>query len=299
MIVIIHKFFGNEIGKMLYCINDKYDELQEIRLRVGQGLSVIINSKEYYINESGVSDIPYVVSKTDINNTLQKMSNYSFYAIEEQLKNGFFTISGGHRIGVTGEVVVENNSIKTIKNINSMNVRVSHQIKGCADKIYKNIFNNGVVKNLLIVSPPNSGKTTLLRDVVRLISDNGINTVVVDERSEIASAYEGIPQNDVGKRTDVYDNCPKHIGMQLALRSMSPKVIVVDEIGSKEDIESIEDIMSCGVKVFATIHARSIDELTKKNIGKLLSEFELIVLLDNKKIVGLYDGEFNKIGVVV
>ena len=189
-----------------------------------------------------------------------------------------------------GQAVMDNKSIKSVKHISFINIRIAHQIKGCANEVLPYIYNDERVLHTLIISPPGGGKTTLLRDMVRCISDGngickGMNVGVVDERSEIAACYMGVPQNDVGIRTDILDACPKAEGMLMMLRSMNPKVIAVDEIGGREDIDVISYVINSGCSILATVHGYSIDDIrTKPVLRKLVDEkaFERYIVLDGR-----------------
>lgn len=293
------KIFSIKLRTMLSKIDLDYEKLQEIRLRVNAPLLVIYDNSEYYLTTqselSHVDKDAYVISKNEIRETMEFISNYSLYAFEEEIKQGFITITGGHRVGITGKAVLEDNKIKSIKHISFINIRLSHQIKGCADKVIPYITDRlNECYHTLIISPPRCGKTTLLRDVIRQLSDGcdkrpGITVGVVDERSEIGACYMGIPQNELGIRTDVLDCCPKAKGMLMLIRSMSPRVIAVDEVGSGEDIDAIEYVMNCGCKLIATVHGNSIDDIRNKPIlGKLVREklFERYILLNNQGEVG-------------
>lgn len=202
---------------------------------------------------------------------------------------------GGNRVGVVGSAVIENGQVININYISSLNFRIARQQIGCSNKIIEDIIDikNNTIHNTLIVSPPGCGKTTLLRDVIRSIS-NGINVFgfkgktvgVVDERGEIAAMYKGIPQNDVGIRTDVVDNMPKPEAMRMLVRSMAPDVIACDEIGGKEDVDAIDYAVCSGVKGIFTAHGKDIEEISKNpQISKLLEKniFERIILLNPKK----------------
>ncbi|MFV0344152.1 MAG: stage III sporulation protein AA [Anaerocolumna sp.] len=294
------KIFSLNLRTILTRLNINYELLQEIRLRINAPLLVIYDNKEYYVTASSElrekSVELYIITKNEIKETMEYISNYSLYAFEEELKQGFITITGGHRIGIAGKAVLEENRIKSIKHISFINIRLSHQIKGCADKVLPYIMNkrNTDCFHTLIISPPRCGKTTLLRDVIRQLSDGGkdrqgLSIGVVDERSEIGACYMGTPQNDLGIRTDVLDCCPKAKGMLMLIRSMSPRIIAVDEVGSVEDIEAIEYVMNCGCKLIATVHGNSIDDIKNKPIlGKLVKEklFERYIVLNNQDSVG-------------
>lgn len=306
------KIFSLNLRNILSKLNLDYELLQEIRLRTNSPLLVIYDNKEYYVTSSSMlsennQDV-YMITKNEIRETMEYISNYSLYAFEEELKQGFITITGGHRVGIAGKAVLEDNRVKSIKHISFINIRLSHQVKGCADKVLPYIISeDNDCYHTLIISPPRCGKTTLLRDVIRQLSNGsnerpGLTVGVVDERSEIGACYMGIPQNDLGIRTDVLDCCPKAKGMLMLIRSMSPRIIAVDEVGSIEDIEAIEYAMNCGCKLIATVHGNSIDDIKNKPIlGKLVKEkmFERYILLNNSQGVGhieeIYDERGTKI----
>lgn len=294
------KIFSVKLRTILSRVNFNYDLLQEIRLRVNSPLIVIYDNKEFFVTDNSELMIrdtnAYIITKNEIRETMEYISNYSLYAFEEEMKQGFITITGGHRIGIVGKVVLEENKIKSMKHISFLNIRLSHQVKGCADKVIPYITDEAGENcyHTLIISPPRCGKTTLLRDVIRQLSDGnesrrGITIGVVDERSEIGACYMGIPQNELGIRTDVLDCCPKAKGMLMLIRSMSPRVIAVDEVGSGEDIDAIEYVMNCGCKLIATVHGNSIEDIRNKPIlGKLVREklFERYIILNNRNGVG-------------
>lgn len=277
--------------------------LQEIRMRTGRPLIVIYKGMSYFAKTDGKLSIGegsfIIVDNKMLAETLQVFSAYSFYAFEEEIRQGFLTIPGGHRVGICGKAVMENGSVKTIKDISSINIRIAHQVKGCADNLLNSMFADNGFCNTLIVSSPGGGKTTLLRDLIRQISDgtkeyNGMNVAVVDERSEIAACYRGVPQNDIGIRTDVLDSCPKYEGMMMMLRSMAPDIIAVDEIGRKEDYEALMQAVFSGVKIIATVHGNSYEDILNKPVlAKLIKErvFERIVVLKNREIEKILDAE--------
>lgn len=298
------KIFSIRLRTLLSKVVMNYDLLQEIRLRADAPLIVRYDNKEYFISvdsyltnrEQGA----YVITKAEVKETMEFISNYSLYAFEEELKQGFITIIGGHRIGIAGKVVLEEGKIKSMKYISFINIRLSHQVKGCADSILPYVVRNNSIYHTLIISPPGCGKTTLLRDLIRQLSNGekgnesskarpGMQIGVVDERSEIAACYMGIPQNELGIRTDVLDCCPKAKGMMLLIRSMSPAIIAVDEIGLAEDIEAIHYAMGCGCKMIATVHGGTIDEVKEKPmLGDLIKKhvFERYIILSNQERVG-------------
>jgi len=289
----------NEVRNMVFQENIRFDYLQEIRLRVNSPIILFDNNKEQILQLNGTERI--------ISETLDYVSNYSLYAYENELKQGFITIEGGHRVGMAGQVLIENGRIKNLKYISSLNIRVSHEIVGCADKLFPYITHNQQMHHTLIISPPCCGKTTLLRDMIRQISDGneyakGCTVGVVDERSELAGCYQGVPQNQMGMRTDVLDGCPKAEGMLMLVRSMSPQVIAVDEIGAPEEVQAIKYAMHCGCKMIATVHGESLEEIKRKPLlEQMMREqcFERYVVLSNRKrvgeIAGIYDASHNRL----
>ncbi len=307
------KIFSLKLRTVLGKLQIDFNNLQEIRLRMNSPLLVIYDNKEYFITEEAkIVNAPsqgIQITKNEIRETMEYISNYSLYAFEEEIKQGFITISGGHRIGLAGKIIVEDDGIKGMKHISFINIRLAHQVKGCADPVLPFIVNekaNGIFHTLLI-SPPRCGKTTMLRDIIRQLSDGsqqlkGMSIGVVDERSEIGACYMGIPQNDLGIRTDILDCCPKARGMMMLIRSMSPQIIAVDEISSKQDLEAIDHVIGCGCKLIATVHGSSIEDIRNKPIlGELVQKklFERYVILSNTTRIGhleeIYDAACKRI----
>ncbi|MDY3919621.1 MAG: stage III sporulation protein AA [Candidatus Limivivens sp.] len=305
------KIFSMEIRSVLKRIPVDYEDIQEIRLRACQPMLVVCGGREYFVTEEGVltedEQKGYQISKEELMATMEYIGNYSLYAYEEELKQGFLTVKGGHRVGVAGKIVMEGNRIQSIKYISFLNVRLAHQKKGCADSILPYLFRNGQICHTLIISPPRCGKTTILRDLIRQISNGssycqGQTVGVVDERSEIGGSYLGIPQNDLGIRTDVLDCCPKALGMMMLLRSMSPAVIAVDELGDYNDIHAIESVIHCGCHLLATVHGSSIEDIKRKPLlQKLVTErfFERYILLWNQEKIGEIKGIFDERGTAL
>jgi stage III sporulation protein AA len=288
-----------EIKNILKNIDYHYlKSVEEIRLRADKPMMIQNADKDWFVKKNGSlsreSADTFIVKQADIIKTLELMSENSVYAYQDEIKNGFITLRGGHRIGITGKIVLDGNIVKNIKDISGLNIRVSKEIYGCSSQLIPYIINaNGNVYNTLIVSPPGCGKTTLLRDLSRVVSNgakeygfHGLKVGVIDERSEIAACYKGVSQNEIGIRTDVLDGCPKAIGMSMMLRSMSPQVIITDEIGNQGDKEAVMRILNAGVKIITTAHGYNISELkTRQEVLGLIEEqaFERFIVLSKIK----------------
>lgn len=309
----IIKIFPNRVRKALAESRVDFEQLQEIRLRIHAPLLLLYKNQEYYVEENGgittENENAAVITRQELQETLQLVSNYSLYAYEEELRQGFITIQGGHRIGMAGKMITEGSHIRSMKYISFLNIRISHEMKGCADPVLPYIIQGEKVLQTLIVSPPKCGKTTLLRDLVRQLSNGqgtgkGLTVGVVDERSEIGACYMGEPQNELGIRTDVLDCCPKAKGMMMLIRTMSPEIIAVDEIGSREELEAMEYVVNCGCKLIATIHGNSMEDVRQKPVLRRLVEekmFERYILLNNQEHIGnvaaIFDAMGNPLGV--
>ena len=292
------KIFSRNLRRVLERLNVDFEKLQEIRMRVEQPLLVTWDGREYFVRSTGeITDKEeegYLVERRELLETVEYIAHYSLYAFEDEIRQGFLTIQGGHRIGIAGKIIMEGEKIKSVKHISFLNIRLSHQRKGCADNILPYLIERDEVCHTLIISPPRCGKTTLLRDLIRQISNGtsyfpGITVGVVDERSEIGGAYLGVPQNDLGIRTDVLDCCPKAEGMMMLIRAMSPRMIAVDEIGDYQDIRAIESVIHCGCKLLATVHGDSMEDVQRKPLlQKLVQErvFERYIVLDNHRKIG-------------
>lgn len=283
--------------------------IEEIRLRLGKPLSLSGCNAEIFIGIDGSAAAAkaYLVTGDDLKSSLQLVCNFSMYSVEEELRNGFVTVSGGHRVGVCGRTVIEKGMVKTLKDISYMNFRVAKQIIGASDKVIGYLIRSpDNIYSTLLISPPQCGKTTLLRDLVRRLSSGsedqnfkGMKISLIDERSEIAACSLGVPRNDVGIRTDVLDGCPKAEGIIMMIRSMSPEIVATDEIGRREDAEAITDAVNAGVKVITTIHGSNIgDFLNKQDLSKIQKGiFERYVILSRNNGVGtiekVLDGKYN------
>lgn len=280
--------------------NSLKESIEEIRLRINSPLSIYSKGKDYFVSSSGsIVNNPkdaLIVNFEQLNKTFQIVCNYSIYALTEELKNGFITIKGGHRVGIGGKIIYGNLGIESIKNISSLNFRIAHEKVGISKEIIKHLIFKGEFCNTLIISPPQCGKTTLLRDIIRNLSNGmrypnikGYKIGLVDERSEIAGVFNGIPQKDVGIRTDILDSCLKSLGIIILIRSMSPEVIAVDEIGSIDDVAAIEDALRAGIKLIATVHGNDLEDIKDRKALKELFEqrvFKRYIILDNSHGVG-------------
>ena len=278
------------------------DRVYELRLRANCPIVACVAGRGFYLNDAGLtSEVngAICVSRTDLETIVHKASNYSIYAVNEQLKQSFITIRGGLRIGICGELVTERGQVGTIKNVTSLNIRVPHQIKGCSYPALPYIFREGALPyKTLIVSPPGAGKTTFLRDLAWQLSDkySFLNTLILDERGEIAASHLGEVQLDVGVGTDVLTGGGKAYGFENGIRSMRPDIIITDEIATRDDIDMIKLATRSGVCVFASVHAGGVEELRNKPFFRDLVEtqvFERYVVLAVREsagvVVGVYD----------
>lgn len=275
----------------------EWEFLQEIHIRSGRGIVLVIKGKKVFPDRDG-----QVVGKRDLQEILEYISNYSLYAFEEEIRKGYLTIPGGHRVGVAGKVLMEEGRVRTVRHITFLNIRISREVRGCADRVMPYLFEQDRFMPTLIVSPPGAGKTTLLRDIVRQTATGGRtfkakNVSVIDERSEIAGCYMGVPQRDVGLHCDVLDGCHKQEGIYMMLRSMAPEVMAVDEIGAQQDYEALNTALTSGCSLLATVHGNSFQHIREKpQLGRMLEEkmFERIIFLKGGelgKVVGIYDGK--------
>ena len=288
----IKEILAKKICKLMEQENIAFSKLQEIRIRSEKPLIIYCGDKEQILPSKETEK--YIVHQEEIEETMAYISQYSLYAYEMELSQGFITIEGGHRVGIAGKVMLEEGKIKNMQYISSLNIRMAHEIKGCSDKILQFLIQKGQICHTLIISPPGCGKTTLLRDIIRQVSDGneyiqGCSVGVVDERSELGGCYRGVAQNDLGMRTDILDCCPKSEGMLMLVRTMAPQVIAVDEIGTAEEIHAIEYAMQCGCKMIVSVHGKDMEEARAKPIlGNLIrnKRFERYVVLKNENHPG-------------
>ncbi|WP_058303708.1 stage III sporulation protein AA [Gorillibacterium timonense] len=259
--------------------------LEEIRIREGRPLEILYGGKHAFPDSLGrlfaSPQNAYVPGREECSRLLDLLTRHSLYSYEEELRRGYITIAGGHRIGLAGRAILEGGKVKLLKDVTSFNIRYARQVKGCGVKVLPLLIDpdSSSIHHTLVLSPPQQGKTTLIRDLVRLLSEGtrelpgGRKVGVVDERSEIAACVRGVPTFDLGPRTDVLDGCPKAEGMMMMIRSMSPEILVVDEIGTAEDAEAVWEAMNAGIRVIATAHGRDLAEgSSRPALKRLLQE---------------------------
>lgn len=291
------KIIADQISKLP---PSQCEEIEEIRVRINRPIEVIMRGDSKFLS--------YIVQPEDAFHLLNKISHYSIYALEEELQRGYITVSGGHRIGLAGKVILEDGKVKAIRDIASFNIRIARERVGIAEPIISDIF-NGEWLNTMIIGPPQTGKTTMLRDIARLISSGNsklklksAKVGIVDERSEITGCVNGVPQLTFGHRVDVLDACPKAEGMMMMIRSMSPNVLIVDEIGGREDAEAIMEAVHAGITLMMTTHGNSLTDIRKRpSLSEILQQdiFQRFIVLSRKKKPGtiafILDGNGNEL----
>ncbi|WP_231514932.1 stage III sporulation protein AA [Oceanobacillus salinisoli] len=280
----IIRLFPDEIRQAIQTkIGKRWDFLQEIRIRLFQPIELIFDRNIEWIHH-------VKPNKKDGIFIVNQLSEFSLYRMTDELRDGYITIEGGHRVGIAGRVNTIGGSVKALQYITFFNIRIAKQKIGAATSILPYIYDKQY-RNTLIVGAPQTGKTTLIRDVTRIISTGWKNVQaqkvgVIDERSEIAASINGVPQHDLGYRTDVMDACPKAEGMMMMVRSMSPEVIVVDEIGSEEDIAALMEAINTGVTVICSIHGQNLMELKKRPSLQVLFQqkvFQRMIFLEKSR----------------
>ena len=274
---VLEYFPSNMKNELLKAINIfNYKSLEEIRIRVNRPIIIKFNN---YIEK-----IEYIITTEDILRIMEYITENSIYSYQKQICEGYITLKCGHRVGISGNVVYDDNKVININYISSLNFRISKQIIGAAENIIKYIYKDGKIGNTLIVSEPGAGKTTILRDLIRILSEYKV-VGVVDERGELSAMYKNIAENDLGLQVDILNNIPKSIGMKMLIRSMSPEIICADEIGTKEDIEAIKYVVTSGVKGIFTAHGDSLETIIQNPILQELIKDNLIenIIILNKK----------------
>lgn len=279
---IVRQYFPPVLQRQILQLERDLPEVQEIRCRIGGPLLLRLRQGQERLAAERLT-------AEEMQHLVSRISQGSAYAWEEEFRRGYLTLPGGHRVGLVGKGVLEHGKIRTLKYISALNFRIARAIPGAADELMERVLDDGVIHNTLLVSPPGCGKTTLLRDLIRQLSDGvprlqfaGVNVSVVDERSELAGCVQGIPQLAVGCRTDVLDGCPKSEGIRLMIRSMAPQVVAADEIGTAADVLALEEALQSGVHIITTVHGNGLADLQRQPaLGSLLASgcFPLIVAL--------------------
>lgn len=303
----IVKFLPQRLRKHFFLLTDlQLKKLQEIRLRIHCPVNLVFSDADLFLSTEELNSDPQrgeIIRIEDLGQAILFLSNHSLYAIDEELRQGFITIPGGHRVGFVGHGVLQNGLIKQLKEISGINFRITRQIRGCADSVIPVIIKNVTdIHQTMIISPPRCGKTTLLREIIYQLSNgfsgfSGLKVGVVDERSELAGTFQGVPRHHLGVRTDVLDHCPKTAGLYLLIRSMSPQVIATDEIGSSADVSALKEAANAGIRLITTVHGRDPTELMKRPILRdLLIDklFTRYIVLSNRLGVGTIEGIYDE-----
>ena len=283
----IIKYLPKRLRKYIFCVN--LSEVEEIRLRRGQPLTICGSGGNFFVSERGsVSKIilnAVSVTDDDINDAISLLSQSSLYAVEESLKNGYITVDGGNRVGICGHTEVIDGKTKSISKFSGLNYRLAREVLGIGNDLANKIENGGNLLNTLIISPPGCGKTTLLRDIIRELSNKGYKSSVVDERTEISALHDGYTGFNLGFSSDVIEGIGKEEGFSIMLRSMSPDIIATDEIGCSTDYDTVIKAKNFGVCVIATAHAKSADDIKQAN-ELLYNAFDFIITLGRSRGVG-------------
>lgn len=286
------------IKDAVYKLNDdQRRSIKEIRLRADKPVVIVTERGSAFVTNNGkvsyiISDSLIKITCDELTETVKRICEYSVYSHQEEINQSFITLSGGHRVGICGNAVTENGKIISVRDINCINLRVASERIGCADKIMSSLFYCRL-SNVIIAGPPMSGKTTVLRDLVRQISDGNAGEyykcVLIDERQEIAGANSLKAQCDVGNNTDIFTSYPKKTGIELAVRSFSPDIVFCDEIASEEEAKTIINAVMCGVKFAVSVHCSGREELFRRKPSKLLLDsglFDAAVILGKGENVG-------------
>ncbi|MFS3913993.1 stage III sporulation protein AA [Bacillus australimaris] len=262
----------HSIGQELSLLQEEeWAQIEEIRIRTDRPIELMQGGKPRFLS--------YHTTGEDASQLLGRLSNYSMYTLEEELKQGYITIFGGHRVGLAGKVIVENGFVKGLRDISSFNIRIAKEKIGIALPFLPYLYEERW-RNTLIIGPPQTGKTTLLRDIARLASTGTKaipprKTGIIDERSEIAGCIRGVPQHHFGHRIDVLDACPKAEGLMMMIRSMSPEVMIIDEIGKSEDVQALLEAIHSGVNIIVSAHGYSLEDVYKRPSFKPLWELRV------------------------
>ncbi|MBQ8749124.1 MAG: stage III sporulation protein AA [Clostridia bacterium] len=297
---MVDKIFPAEFARLILK-HISIGNLYEIRVRLNQAIVFNVKNELVFLSSAGITkniNDGIVASRELIAKIIYIACENSVYAVNNQLREGFITVKNGIRIGVAGEVVYENDNVMTLKNITYLNIRLPHKVDNCSARIFHYLIDKPF-KNTLIISSPGLGKTTILRDIIYQIYKNNyaLNSLILDERYEIAGSCEGQAQFNLGAFTDIISGCKKQFGFEMGIRSMNPDVIFTDEIATFDDIKAIDYAMASGVSVVATTHSRNLNELLKKpNFTELLTNktFKRFIVLSKNKGIGTIDGLYDE-----
>ena len=274
-ILLLFDYLPQELRNIAYKMPQEFRMSgEEIRLRVNLPMTAHLGGRAYQVLKSGelADSGGVIITREILDCCFDRFTKMSPYAFAEELSEGYITVEGGHRIGICGK-----KSGGMIREITSVNMRIAREVKGCSDGVFDKLL---PFNNTLVISPPGAGKTTLLRDVARRLSDMGTKVAVADERCEIGACFRGVPQHDVGVNTDILSGFPISDAVMMLLRTMSPQVIVTDELGSAEDYATVCAMTKAGVKILASAHGNSREEVCQR-LGKMTAFFKNYVIIDN------------------
>lgn len=266
--------------------------LTEIRVRTGRRVQLLAGNRERMLDA--------VFDAAEMQSLVSALCGHSMHALGEQLRGGYLPLPGGCRAGLCGRAIATLDEVGSLSDIASVCLRIAHEHKGTADALLPALTREGLPLSTLILSGPGLGKTTMLRDIARQFSEGapgrpGMNVAIADERSEIAACYRGVPQLDVGPRTDVLDGCPKALALPMLLRAMSPRLLIADEIGDPRDVNALYEALRSGVAVITSAHAEGYEQALKRPaLRELLSQgyFERVAALGGQpgRVARLLDG---------
>ncbi len=270
---------------------DIQQNVREICIRAEKPIIFICHNDYLFLRKDGNLtrniNLPLkLATRDDIKDSIKAMCENSVYSYDDEIKNGFLTIKGGHRVGLCGTAVLSNNVIVNIRDISTLNIRIARQIKTSADELLSTIGNN--FHGIILAGAPASGKTTILREIARKLSLSGKKVSVVDERNEFSGTYEGLAQNDLGF-CDILNRYPKAEGLTQATRTLSPDVIVCDELGTEADILAVKQASHSGVKLVVSVHAADINDfMRKRQCQELLQTeaFDIVAVMSGKNEPG-------------
>lgn len=282
--------------------NTSLYEAVEIRLRIGSPILIKTTKANIFLDEN------ILISRKDIDEILSNLTKNSIHAFENEINEGYITIEGGHRVGISGDCIYKSGNLKGFKNITSLNIRIAKEFPGCCERILKYLITpDKNIYNSLVVGPPLSGKTTLIRDMAKNLSNGikapyfeGCDVTIIDERGEISAVYNGSPQMNIGRRTDVLSYCKKRDGFFMCIRALSPRVIISDELGSIDDFEIIQYALKSGVKIIATAHGFNLEDIRRNIYLKNIIEnnfFERAIILNKKplRVNEVFDFQKNRV----